>query len=234
MFQIDRLENREPEVRQVLVGRRKSYDRAEVLDRATRLFWEQGFFATSIRELADAMGVNVYSLYAEFGSKEELYEAALNHYDETIVSGHFGKLEVADAGLDTVRDVARFFGSAALGGNPMLGCLLCNTITERAPTNTRSQEVGARYTERLTRAFTNALTNARQDGTLQADAPVGALAHFLTVSLLGVFVALRAGIDPALMHDTAAHALAQVESYITNVSQRDEQDALYFCAAAGT
>ena len=85
------------------MGRSKSYDRDEVTDRAMRLFWAQGFHATSTRELTDAMGVNAYSLYAEFGSKEALYEAALERYEALVVTGHFGKLE-ADAGsLDDVR-----------------------------------------------------------------------------------------------------------------------------------
>ncbi|MFT6146569.1 MAG: TetR/AcrR family transcriptional repressor of nem operon [Myxococcota bacterium] len=196
------------------MGRRKTYDRVHVLDRATDLFWQRGFHATSVRELADAMGINIYSLYAEFGSKEALYEAALQRYDDTVVSGHFGRLESAEAGLRAVRDVAHFFGDAAVGGNPLLGCLMCNAITEQAPTDVRSREVGASYSRRITSAFENALGNAVAVGELRADAPVSPLAHFLTVALLGVFVALRGGADPELMRDAANQALARVESFV--------------------
>lgn len=45
-----------------------------------RLFWEKGFSATSICDLTEAMGIGSPSLYAAFGSKEQLYAEALDHY----------------------------------------------------------------------------------------------------------------------------------------------------------
>lgn len=45
-----------------------------------RLFWEKGYDATSISDLTEAMGIGAPSLYAAFGSKEELYETALEAY----------------------------------------------------------------------------------------------------------------------------------------------------------
>ncbi len=195
------------------MGRRKSYDREAVLARAMRLFWERGFHAASTRELADAMGLNAYSLYAEFGSKEELFQAALERYDRTVVSGHFQRLEGPGAGLGDVRAVLQFFGTSALGDNPMLGCLATNAMAEQAPSGESSRELGAAYTARLQRAFQHALANAVRSGDLVADTPVGDLARFLSVTLLGVFVMLRAGGDPGSLAATAAQALARVEDF---------------------
>lgn len=200
------------------MGRRKSYDRDEVLQKATRLFWERGFHATSTRELTETMGVNVYSLYAEFGSKEGLYEAALRHYDDTVVTGHFLRLEAPGAGLDAVRAVLRFFGSAAREDTPRLGCLITNAVTELAPNEASSQRSGARYIERLSGAFEHALGNAVAAGALRPGTPVTDLARFLTVTLLGVFVLLRAGADHRVMLDTTEQALARVEGFAVTSS----------------
>ncbi len=197
------------------MGRHKTYDREQVLQKAMRLFWMQGFHGTSTRDLAEAMGVNAYSLYAEFESKEALYEAALQRYDDTVVTRHFGVLEAPGAGLDAVRQVVRFFGGAARDNNPKLGCLMCNAITEHAPTEATSARTGATYVHRLTRAFEHALSNARERGELVPESPVAELANFLAVALIGVFVMLRAGVDPHVMHDTAEQTLARVEGFVT-------------------
>ena len=58
----------------------KRYDRIELLDRAIELFRRQGFNGTSTAELVAELGVNRKSMYAEFGSKQELFEGGLlNH-----------------------------------------------------------------------------------------------------------------------------------------------------------
>ena len=44
------------------------------------LFWEHGFDGVSISDLTDATGINRRSLYAAFGSKEELFGRAVRRY----------------------------------------------------------------------------------------------------------------------------------------------------------
>lgn len=195
------------------MGRRKRYDRDEVLEKAMRLFWDRGFHATSTRDLTDAMGINVYSLYAEFDSKEALYEAAIQRYDRGVVTGHFGRLEGEDAGLADIQGVLRFFGSAAREENPMLGCLITNTITELAPNPDAGREAGISYVDRLRSAFRHALERSVAAGELTDCTPIESLASFLAVTLLGVFVMLRAGDDWQIMRDTTEQALARVESF---------------------
>ena len=58
-------------------GRPRSFDPDEVLDRAREVFWNLGYAATSLDDLAAATGLNRPSLYAAFGDKHALYMAAL-------------------------------------------------------------------------------------------------------------------------------------------------------------
>jgi AcrR family transcriptional regulator len=62
------------------MGRPREFDVDEVLDRAMRVFWQKGYEGTSIPDLTEAMGINRPSLYAAFGSKEELFRKALDRY----------------------------------------------------------------------------------------------------------------------------------------------------------
>jgi len=48
-----------------------------ILDAAENLFAERGFDATSLRDIAGAVGIRVPSLYNHFGNKDELYRAVL-------------------------------------------------------------------------------------------------------------------------------------------------------------
>ena len=59
------------------MGRAKQYDRSQLLDRAISLFRRQGFHGTTTAQLVAALEVNRKSMYAEFGSKQGLFEAAL-------------------------------------------------------------------------------------------------------------------------------------------------------------
>lgn len=62
------------------VARKKSLDegrvpREEILQRASLLFYERGYGATSIRDIADAVGISSSTMYHHFANKQDvLYE----------------------------------------------------------------------------------------------------------------------------------------------------------------
>lgn len=62
-------------------GRPRSFDRDQALARAMEVFWEKGYAGASLADLKAAMGINAPSLYAAFGSKEQLFEEAVDRYD---------------------------------------------------------------------------------------------------------------------------------------------------------
>lgn len=64
-------------------GRPRTFDRTEALSRAMEVFWSQGYEGASMTELTKAMGIGSPSLYAAFGSKEELFREAVEHYGRT-------------------------------------------------------------------------------------------------------------------------------------------------------
>lgn len=81
------------------VGRahRQNSRRQQLLDRAARLFRERGFHATSMRDIARAVGMLSGSIYYHFSSKEEMLAAV---YDEGV--RHIA--ERVDAALATRSD----------------------------------------------------------------------------------------------------------------------------------
>ena len=49
----------------------------KILDTAERLFGQQGFPCTSLRQITDEAGVNLAAVNYHFGSKEDLYKGVL-------------------------------------------------------------------------------------------------------------------------------------------------------------
>lgn len=62
------------------MGRKKNFEREDVLNKALGLFWKKGFADTSVQDLEKATGVNKSGLYSEFKDKEDLYLCTLNQY----------------------------------------------------------------------------------------------------------------------------------------------------------
>lgn len=97
-------------------GRPRGFDRSRALAEATRLFWQKGFGATSVSDLTKALGINAPSLYAAFGSKEDLYAECLRYYAETYKHYVWSRFEAAS----TARDAVHAFlmdSAAVLTGN---------------------------------------------------------------------------------------------------------------------
>jgi TetR/AcrR family transcriptional repressor of nem operon len=197
-----------------LVGRPKEFDRDQVLGKATELFRRRGFGATSTQQLVEHLGINRKSMYAEFGSKQELFEAALERYDEVTIGANFGPLETPSAGLSEVEGVIQLFARGARGKASGLGCLLCNTAVERAANDTATRRFVDRYFQRLTNAFENALENARRGGEIGLAVDTVAQARFLTSAVLGIAVLVRAKAASVIVEGAAEVALAHVASLV--------------------
>ena len=66
----------------------------ELIEKATKLFAEKGFVASSMRDLAHEMGIEAASLYSHIHSKEEMLEIIC-----------FKKADQFLAALDEVNDI---------------------------------------------------------------------------------------------------------------------------------
>ncbi len=195
------------------MARPKEYDRDDLLDRSVELFRRQGFNGTSTAELVEELGVNRKSMYAEFGSKQGLFEATLAHYDRNHLTRVLSPIEAPDAGIDAIAAAFEGYASEADGWAVGRGCLMANTAVERAALDPSSGEFAAAYLARITAGFRHALSNAVADGDLREDADLDGLAGFLTTALVGVAASLRAEAPPEQVRAACALAPAILDPY---------------------
>src|SRR3954463_10275733 len=64
-------------------GRPRTFDPDTALRQALDLFWERGYEGTSLNHLAQAMGIASASIYACFGSKQDLFRKVMALYGTT-------------------------------------------------------------------------------------------------------------------------------------------------------
>lgn len=196
------------------MGRRKTYDRDTLIDKSMEMFRDHGFAGTSTQMLVEGLGVNRYSLYAEFGDKQTLFDASLERYNDVVIERTFGPLEDPDAGIDEVRALLEFYGSAGEGPASGRGCLLCNTAIELGPHDPSGAGYVHRYFERLATAFRAALHHAHLKGELRRSVDPREEAEFLTASVLGLFVMLRASAPHSVIESAARAAIRHLEALL--------------------
>ena len=193
------------------MGRKKKYNRDKLIDKAMALFRLYGFAGTSTQMLVEELGVNRFSLYAEFANKQKLFEAAIERYNQKVIEKTFAPLELPSAGIKDIRSLIEFYASAINGPAAGRGCLLCNTAVEfgsQDPGNTGFVQL---YFKRLSRAFNISLNNAYSNGELHNSVSPGKEADYFTATILGLFVMIRAKVLPSMIKNAAEMAIKHLE-----------------------
>jgi len=169
------------------MGRPREFDETEVLVAAIDCFWERGYETTSIRELADKMGLTGASLYNAFGDKRTLYRRALNHYIETTFADRVRRLEGT---LPPLQAISAFFSEIierSLEDRQRKGCMLVNSALEVAPHDPEFRKIVTEVLEHIEAFFRRCVQAGQQDGTITTSQSAADLGRML----LSVHVGLR-------------------------------------------
>ncbi|HEY4083885.1 MAG TPA: TetR/AcrR family transcriptional regulator [Burkholderiaceae bacterium] len=183
--------------------RPREFDETQVLAAAVSRFWAYGYEATSVRDLADSMGIAGASLYNAFGDKRSLYRRALDHYVVQSVGERIVRLErdfppraAIGAFLDEVIE-------RSLSDPERKGCMLVNAALEVAPHDPEFQRVVAGVMKEIEAFFHRCVQKGQADGTIKAAQNADELAKLLLSVLLGIRVLARARPERDLLEGLA-------------------------------
>ncbi len=121
------------------------FDRPQAVNRALALFWRQGYQATTLADLLQAMGIGRSSFYAAFTDKRTFFIECLDLWAERTLD----LIEHARAQRPPVDALQDFFERsfiAARGAKAHWGCMLVNTVLEMAGVD---EELAARASHHL-------------------------------------------------------------------------------------
>ncbi|WP_028208699.1 TetR/AcrR family transcriptional regulator [Paraburkholderia nodosa] len=167
-------------------GRPRLLDRDVGLDVAARLFWERGYEGTSIADLTEAMGIPPPSLYATYGSKEDLYRQALDRISErenkAALEALGGKLPARDAIAFYLHDAAARFTDP---GRPR-GCMVSTAVLQHAEKSESVAQLVSARRELGLQTLKARFDRAVAEGELAPDTDTEALARFYAAVVQGM------------------------------------------------
>jgi TetR/AcrR family transcriptional repressor for divergent bdcA len=182
----------------------------KVLQAAMRLFWEQGYDATSVTQLREATGLSSASLYGAFGSKHGLFERVAEYY----IAGPGSVSEVlADETLSPCEAVAGLLHASIdmqTDTSHPRGCLVALSGTVRAPGD---GEAAVRQMMSARRAADRAgirrcVVRGIEVGELPEDTDVDGFTSMIHSFLLGVSTQVCDDVPARDLHAAADAVLA--------------------------
>lgn len=188
-------------------GRPRSFDRQAALTAAMKVFWQKGYTATSMADLYQAMGINSPSLYAAFGSKEDLYQEVIEHYQHSIGPTLWLPLQQAATAREGVREWLNGSAKALTCKETPTGCMI-TLSTVASEGNERLGEIVKRTRESGVDILKQRLAQGVEQGELAKETDIPTLARLFISIQQGMSIQARDGASQQTLQSVAAMAMS--------------------------
>ena len=193
------------------MARPRGFDDHEVTEGLLDAFWRHGYARTSIPSLTEATGLLPGSLYAAFGSKEDMFRVAVGRY----VSEIRAAVTSTRAGLAGLRHVLDTVVRLTVRDRERRGCLVLNAIPESTTLGDETRRALQQALDEMRALLRAHLREAATDSGVAPDAtPVNELEALCFGAVVSIRVLGRAGQPRKLLqsiadgaHDAARRAL---------------------------
>jgi TetR/AcrR family transcriptional regulator, copper-responsive repressor len=188
-------------------GRPRAFDREAVLDMALRLFWRRGFEGTAMSDLVEELKIVAPSIYAAFGSKEDLFTEAIALYARKYGIALKDATEQASSSEAAVRaillDAARTFTRRGLPA----GCFVANGMLVWPPQQVNLARVFKSKRALLVGALCEQIEAGIAAGELPRDTDARALGSYFGAVIEGMSVHARDGATERTLRKIAEIAM---------------------------
>jgi TetR/AcrR family transcriptional repressor of nem operon len=193
------------------MARPREFEADAVLDSAMRLFWAQGYEATSLDDLCAATGLNRSSLYASFGDKRALLLLSIERYIELGPARIASVLAQAIPIRQAMAQVLANFVDSIVAGSGRTGCFVGNCAAELAHHDKQALQLVCKGMQNIELALLKAFSRAQIHGELKPDTDVAALARFFMSSMQGLRLVGKANPDRKTLEDITTTMLRLLE-----------------------
>ena len=142
---------------------RPGHDRSEVLDAAVALFIRKGYDATSIEDIAKALGVTKSAIYHHVASKEQLLADALDDAMDELDAIVQAATKAEGPAAQRLRDVVRRSVEVLVAHQPAVTLLL------RVHGNSETELAALARRRRIDRRLAGLVREAVEEGALRGD-----------------------------------------------------------------
>ncbi|MBV0914198.1 TetR/AcrR family transcriptional regulator [Anianabacter salinae] len=167
-------------------GRPREYSAEQAIRDVTAVFWENGYFATTLDSLIAKAGLSRSSFYSFFGSKQRALHHVLRLHAAQIIRGLEATRRAAPDPATAVHDMAR---KAVDPEGGRRGCFLANCNMELAPVDPVVDGIVTEHFRLIEDQFERCY---RAIGALDP----AASASFALTLVLGLIARRKSGCDP--------------------------------------
>ncbi|WP_413283494.1 TetR/AcrR family transcriptional regulator [Vibrio sp. MA40-2] len=171
------------------------FNREEVIDKATNLYWEKGFHGTSMRNLQEVVDLRPGSIYASFGSKENLFKEALNHYADLSSTQLKKCLQETQSPLEALKIFITNIVVGSQNTAPSGMCMLVKTIAELTDEHQELVDLAKQKLAGVEEIFARIIKQAIEQGELDSSCQPDKIARHLQVQIIGLRTYIRANKD---------------------------------------
>ena len=177
--------------------RHAEFNRDNVIDQATGVFWERGYARTSVGDLVSATGLQPGSLYAAFGNKKGLFLEVIDRYNRGFVGRIRSLRDAPGRSIDKLEGLLQQVVEDTAAGKANHGCLTVNALLEMSA---HDDDIAVRlqgHNARLRKAFAWLVKDAQAEGDVEPARDANELATFVLNNLWGMRVMCKSRPDRA-------------------------------------
>jgi AcrR family transcriptional regulator len=189
-------------------GRPREFDRGQALEKAMRLFWSRGYDAISMADLRAELGITQASLYAAFGSKEQLFQEAVELYRQTAGFSTTAALATGADAREAIRGMLQAAVDAFSAPDAPGGCLLILGATNCPAESKTVQDHLLSIRRQISQSILDRLKLGQRDGDVPTTTPVTALTAYFSTVLHGLALQSRDGASRKTLTQVVEIAMA--------------------------
>lgn len=192
------------------MARALEFDYDKAIDKATRVFWKNGYSGTSLRDLLKAIGIGEGSFYNTLKSKKQLYLKCLKHYNDTVGRRRAEALFSPSSAKEGVRGLfERVFDDLDDPRNPR-DCLLARSVSSDVLAERDLQKFVQTDIAAFVGALSDRLKSAKETGELPPQFEAEVVAQIIATYLQGL-------IRTALLSYDRSQLERQVDLFLTSL-----------------
>jgi TetR/AcrR family transcriptional regulator, transcriptional repressor for nem operon len=187
----------------------------EILDKTMTLFWEKGYFNTSIDDITVVTGFNRAAIYKYFGGKDQLFLAMLERFRKNVTDIITIPLQNKNNGLQGIK--AYFTQFIELYDSKNLSSRGCFLVTTAIDIQAQSKQVSLfiqRFLNDIRTLFRNLLIYARDEKCLNNKVDIESVVDFLVGNLFGLMSLCRSSAPKQIFENH----IGGIENYIATLS----------------